>query len=86
MQKTLTVVDLTAIRANAERIKRLASGSAVFAVVKADAYGHGAERVSLALEPYVSGFAVSSGRLYPAKGGRGGPSGGNCFAEWTLFA
>lgn len=59
MQKTLTVVDLTAIRANAERIKRLASGSAVFAVVKADAYGHGAEEVARAVEDIVDGFCTA---------------------------
>ncbi|MEM7410378.1 MAG: alanine racemase [Myxococcota bacterium] len=42
-------IDLTALRANFAEVKRLAGGAAVIAVVKADAYGHGAEPVARTL-------------------------------------
>ena len=59
MQKTLSVIDLSAIRANAQVIKKLSKNSKFFAVVKADAYGHGAEEVSRAVEDIVDGFCVA---------------------------
>lgn len=59
MQKTLSVIDLSAIRDNAKFIKKLAGNSKFFAVVKADAYGHGAEEVSRAIEDIVDGFCVA---------------------------
>ena len=59
MQKTLSVIDLSAIRDNAKEIKRLANGSKFFAVVKADAYGHGAEEVSRSIEDIADGFCVA---------------------------
>jgi len=43
-------VDLGALRANYHEARRLSRGAAVCAVVKADAYGHGALAVSKALE------------------------------------
>ncbi len=64
IRPTRAVVDLDAIIANTRRLARLA-GCALFAVVKADAYGHGATAVSLALQSACSdpsvlkGFAVS---------------------------
>jgi alanine racemase len=40
-------VDLTAIRGNVEQLRsRLASGTQLWAVIKADAYGHGVDRVA----------------------------------------
>ncbi len=52
-------IDLDALRANYEYIHRQVGGP-VCAVVKADAYGHGAVAVARALEPAgVAGFAVS---------------------------
>ncbi|WP_309081075.1 alanine racemase [Zhihengliuella sp.] len=39
-------IDLSAIRHNVRRIKELVAPASVMAVVKADAYGHGAERVA----------------------------------------
>lgn len=45
---TITV-DLAAIRANLVEARRLSGGGKVFAVVKADAYGHGAAAVARAL-------------------------------------
>ena len=59
MQNTLAVISLNRIIENAAALQN-AARRPLIAVVKDDAYGHVAERVSLALEPYVSGFAVSS--------------------------
>lgn len=59
MQKTLSVVNLTAIRSNAEKIKSLLHGKKFYAVVKADAYGHGAVEVSREIEDIVDGFCVA---------------------------
>lgn len=59
MQNILAVISLQKILANAEQIKA-AAGVPLIAVVKDDAYGHGAERVAFALEPAVSAFAVST--------------------------
>lgn len=59
MQKTLSVVDLTAVRHNVGKIKRLSGGAVLYAVVKADAYGHGAEEVARYIEDIVDGFCVA---------------------------
>ena len=59
MQKTLSVINLRAIRANAEKIRRGLNGKKFFAVVKADAYGHGAEAVSRSIEDLADGFCVA---------------------------
>ena len=53
------VVDLNAIRANAEAIKSY-TGRQLIAVVKADAYGHGAIPVSEALHTTADMFAVAT--------------------------
>ena len=53
------VVDLKAIRANAEAIKSY-TGKRLIAVVKADAYGHGAIPVSEALHTTADMFAVAT--------------------------
>ena len=59
MQRTLSVIDLRAIRSNAEKIRSLAENAKFFAVVKADAYGHGAEEVSRCIEDLADGFCVA---------------------------
>lgn len=59
MHKTVAVTDLAAIERNAARIRGLVGNRQLYAVVKADAYGHGAERVSLALQPHIDGFCVA---------------------------
>ncbi len=59
MQKTLSVISLGAIQNNARKIMSLLGGEKFFAVVKADAYGHGAEEVSRAIERLVDGFCVA---------------------------
>ena len=59
VQKTISVIDLGAIGRNVKYLKSLAGKSRFFAVVKADAYGHGAERVALHIERLVDGFCVA---------------------------
>lgn len=59
MQRTLSVINLRNIRKNAQRINALSNGAKVFAVVKADAYGHGAEEVARFIEAEVYGFCVA---------------------------
>ncbi|WP_338339180.1 alanine racemase [Xanthomonas euvesicatoria] len=51
-------IDLEALRHNYRLARRL-GGSKALAVVKADAYGHGAVRCAQALEPEADGFAVA---------------------------
>ena len=58
VQKVLAKIDLKNIRHNAEAFARL-TGKPVCAVIKANAYGHGAEEVACAIEGTVSCFAVS---------------------------
>ena len=59
MQKTLSVIDLSAIRNNAKRIRQLSEGKLFYAVVKADAYGHGAAEVAAEIEDIADGFCVA---------------------------
>ena len=59
MQSTLAVISLRRIIKNTALIKARAKVP-LFAVVKDDAYGHGAERVSLEIEPHVYGFCVAT--------------------------
>ncbi len=60
IRPTVVEIDLGAVVDNARALAALA-GTTVFAVVKADAYGHGATAVARALESagVVGGFAVS---------------------------
>lgn len=58
MQNTIALVSLSAIRRNAVRLLRAAGGTPLIAVVKDDAYGHGAVQVALAIEDMVAAFAV----------------------------
>lgn len=59
MQKTLTVIDLSAIRKNAEGVRKLIGDRTFYAVVKADAYGHGALEVAREIEDIADGFCVA---------------------------
>src|SRR5690606_568786 len=60
MRPLVATVDLTAIRPNYSLAKRCAPGREAFAVVKANAYGHGAREVVAALAELADGFAVAS--------------------------
>ncbi|MDR7423592.1 MAG: alanine racemase [Armatimonadota bacterium] len=60
IRPTVAEVDLGALRANVARLRReLGPGVALFGVVKADAYGHGAVRVAQVLAPVCDALAVS---------------------------
>ncbi|KFA16055.1 alanine racemase, partial [Xanthomonas vasicola pv. musacearum NCPPB 4384] len=58
MRPAQALIDLEALRHNYRLAKQL-GGSKALAVVKADAYGHGAVRCAQALEPEADGFAVA---------------------------
>ena len=53
------VIDLSAIEDNFKLAKSLAKGAKAIAIVKADAYGHGAIVVAQRLQPLVSAFGVA---------------------------
>ncbi len=59
MQKTIARINLSAIRQNALRLKRLSGGALLYAVVKADAYGHGAVQVARALSSVADMLCVA---------------------------
>ena len=59
MQKTLSVINLSSIRSNALYVRSLIGNRFFYAVVKADAYGHGAEEVALAIQDIADGFCVA---------------------------
>ncbi|WP_158969551.1 alanine racemase [Paraglaciecola sp. L3A3] len=56
---TKIIIDLAAIRANCQLAQSLAPHSKTLAVVKADAYGHGAGQVAQAIEPLVDMLTVT---------------------------
>ena len=58
MRPARALIDLEALRHN-YRLAREISGARALAVVKADAYGHGATRCAAALEGEADGFAVA---------------------------
>jgi alanine racemase len=61
MSRTTTAtIHLGALRHNLARIKAMAGSARVMAVVKADAYGHGLERVARALDDGAECFAVAA--------------------------
>jgi alanine racemase len=60
MRPLFAQIDLAAVRHNHAFAKRCAPGRQVFAVVKANAYGHGVREVVTALHDEAEGFAVAS--------------------------
>ncbi len=58
MQELVAVVSLKTVARNFDRLAR-AAGCPLYAVVKDDAYGHGAERIALALEKKAGALAVA---------------------------
>ncbi len=54
------IIDLDALRHNYRYLKQSAGGNRLIAVVKADAYGHGATRVAAALAGEADAFAVAT--------------------------
>ena len=59
MRPTKAIVSLSAISANLETARSLAPQSKVMAVIKANAYGHGAVEVARELQDKVPAFAVA---------------------------
>lgn len=57
---TVATIHLGALRHNLARVRSLAGEARVMAVVKADAYGHGLERVARALDQDAEAFAVAA--------------------------
>jgi alanine racemase len=53
------IIDLAAVQANCRLAQDISPHSKTVAVIKADAYGHGAAEVAKALEPQVEMFTVS---------------------------
>ena len=61
MQENIAVISLKNIKNNIRILRSLLPpGTRFYAVVKANAYGHGAERVAESIQPSVDGFAVTS--------------------------
>jgi alanine racemase len=61
VERSVVTIDLAAIRRNAERLRRAAGGAELWAVVKADGYGHGAVDVAgAALEGGATALAVAT--------------------------
>ncbi|PWV59575.1 alanine racemase [Plasticicumulans acidivorans] len=59
MRPALAKIDLSALRHNLRRVRECAPAASVFAVVKADAYGHGAARLLPVLEQQADALAVA---------------------------
>ncbi|MHB1058292.1 MAG: alanine racemase [Rhodanobacter sp.] len=57
---TVATIHLGALRHNLARLKALAAPAQVMAVIKADGYGHGLERVARALGDEAAAFAVAA--------------------------
>ena len=53
-------IDLSAIRANVDAMKAAAGDTAIYAVIKANGYGHGAVTVAKALTGHTEGFCVAT--------------------------
>lgn len=61
MQENTAVISLKNVKHNVRVLRSLLPPqTAFFAVVKANAYGHGAERVAESIQPLVNGFAVAT--------------------------
>lgn len=57
---TRALIDLRALASNAAHLRRRCPGARIAAVVKADGYGHGAQRVAHTLASRVDAFAVAT--------------------------
>jgi len=59
MRPARALIDLQALRHNYQLAREISAGARALAVLKADAYGHGAVRCAQALEAEADGFAVA---------------------------
>ncbi|MFI3220620.1 MAG: alanine racemase, partial [Methylococcales bacterium] len=55
------VLNMEAVTHNMQKVREYAPNSKIMAVIKANAYGHGALRLAHFLEEEVDGFAVARG-------------------------
>ena len=60
LRRPLATIDLDALCHNLDVVRARAEGAKVFAVVKADAYGHGMVACAQALRTLADGFVVST--------------------------
>ena len=60
MWRARALIDLAALRHNLLRAKTLAGSSEVYAVVKADGYGHGIENIVPTAAKFINGLAVAT--------------------------
>lgn len=58
-RKTQAIINLTALKENYQIIDGLAKSSATIAILKADAYGHGATEIAKSIDNLVPAFAVA---------------------------
>ena len=59
-QRSWIEIDLDALYYNLDQITQIASKETIMAVIKADAYGHGAIKIAQSLESYgIDHFAVA---------------------------
>jgi len=56
---TQAIIDLSALRHNVQRVRESAINQRIIAIIKADAYGHGAVRVANAIKSQVDAFGVT---------------------------
>ncbi len=59
MRPARALIDLQALRHNYQLAREISGGARALAVIKADAYGHGAVRCAQALQAEADGFAVA---------------------------
>lgn len=59
-QRVTATINLSNIFHNVSLVKQLVGDSSILAMVKADAYGHGASEVARMIEPLISGFGVAT--------------------------
>ena len=58
-RKTQAIINLSALKANYNKMANLAPQSKTIAVIKANAYGHGAIEIAKSLHSLVPAFAVA---------------------------
>ena len=69
--RTYAIIHLDALHANIRQAKeRVGDNVKIMAIVKADAYGHGAIEVAKAIKDEVYGFAVATAREAITRFGR----------------
>ena len=63
MRETVLCISRAALQHNLRRVRECMPSAYVMAMIKADAYGHGAVRCAQALQDEAAGFAVACRQL-----------------------